>query len=205
MNRIVVIGNGFDLAHGLDTKYEHFITHLKNQYVQSINSDIKENSISENPFFCLVPQAGSNKQITQNEHRIVAAYNREINLWEDIENVASVEYTAITEFETRQVRHYKPAIKFKNSLLASSFENSLETSWGGIENDYKEALTKIITTVSGSAGTTHAPQLNSDLKNIVDELVKYLSSVKTPAELSEDIVQKLYTQPLIKWHGKKMK
>ena len=25
MNRIVLIGNGFDLAHGLKTKYEHFI------------------------------------------------------------------------------------------------------------------------------------------------------------------------------------
>lgn len=25
MNRLVLIGNGFDLAHGLKTKYEHFI------------------------------------------------------------------------------------------------------------------------------------------------------------------------------------
>ena len=25
MNRIIIVGNGFDLAHGLKTKYEHFI------------------------------------------------------------------------------------------------------------------------------------------------------------------------------------
>ena len=25
MNRIILVGNGFDLAHGLKTKYEHFI------------------------------------------------------------------------------------------------------------------------------------------------------------------------------------
>ncbi|QVJ80904.1 MULTISPECIES: AbiH family protein [Prevotellaceae] len=26
MNRLVLIGNGFDCAHGLRTKYEHFIS-----------------------------------------------------------------------------------------------------------------------------------------------------------------------------------
>ncbi|MBQ7423261.1 MAG: hypothetical protein IJV19_00805 [Prevotella sp.] len=31
MNRIVLIGNGFDLAHGLKTKYEHFIKWYLNQ------------------------------------------------------------------------------------------------------------------------------------------------------------------------------
>ena len=30
MNRIVLIGNGFDLAHGLPTKYENF--NQKNKY-----------------------------------------------------------------------------------------------------------------------------------------------------------------------------
>ncbi|MBK7692344.1 MAG: hypothetical protein IPJ31_14990 [Bacteroidetes bacterium] len=25
MNRLVIIGNGFDLAHGMETSYQHFI------------------------------------------------------------------------------------------------------------------------------------------------------------------------------------
>jgi hypothetical protein len=28
MNRIIIIGNGFDLAHGLETGYRHFIDYL---------------------------------------------------------------------------------------------------------------------------------------------------------------------------------
>ena len=28
MNNLIIIGNGFDLAHGLETKYEHFIDDL---------------------------------------------------------------------------------------------------------------------------------------------------------------------------------
>ncbi|MBS7284255.1 MAG: hypothetical protein KIG89_02165 [Prevotella sp.] len=32
MNRIVLIGNGFDLAHGLNTSYKHFICWYLNQW-----------------------------------------------------------------------------------------------------------------------------------------------------------------------------
>lgn len=36
INRIVIIGNGFDLAHGLPTKYEDFINWYKEQRVQEL-------------------------------------------------------------------------------------------------------------------------------------------------------------------------
>ena len=32
MNRLVLIGNGFDLAHGLNTSYKHFICWYLNQW-----------------------------------------------------------------------------------------------------------------------------------------------------------------------------
>jgi len=42
MNRIVLIGNGFDLAHGLKTKYEHFIKWYLNQKKDSSDPLYKE-------------------------------------------------------------------------------------------------------------------------------------------------------------------
>lgn len=42
MNRIVLIGNGFDLAHGLKTKYEHFIKWYLNQKIDSTGILYKE-------------------------------------------------------------------------------------------------------------------------------------------------------------------
>ena len=42
MNRIVLIGNGFDLAHGLRTKYEHFIKWYLNQKKDSTGILYKE-------------------------------------------------------------------------------------------------------------------------------------------------------------------
>ncbi|RPD96775.1 hypothetical protein EGM88_10340 [Aureibaculum marinum] len=28
MNKLIIIGNGFDLAHGLPTSYKHFLNHF---------------------------------------------------------------------------------------------------------------------------------------------------------------------------------
>ena len=38
MNRIVLIGNGFDLAHDIKTSYKHFIDHLWSEIISEINS-----------------------------------------------------------------------------------------------------------------------------------------------------------------------
>ena len=36
MNRIVLIGNGFDLAHGLPSRYEDFVLHLINDAINEV-------------------------------------------------------------------------------------------------------------------------------------------------------------------------
>ena len=38
MNRIIIIGNGFDLVHGLKTKYEDFINWYLDEWVQKLSS-----------------------------------------------------------------------------------------------------------------------------------------------------------------------
>ncbi len=35
MNDLLIIGNGFDLAHGLETSYNHFIENLINELCKS--------------------------------------------------------------------------------------------------------------------------------------------------------------------------
>ena len=39
MNRIILIGNGFDLAHGLPTRYEDFINPRFNNEVQNFRTE----------------------------------------------------------------------------------------------------------------------------------------------------------------------
>lgn len=44
MKRLIIVGNGFDLAHGMETSYSHFI---KNYLSKIVNTFYKENSYSD--------------------------------------------------------------------------------------------------------------------------------------------------------------
>ena len=46
MNRIIIIGNGFDLAHGLKTKYENFIIWYQKEWVEKLKKCFN-NTISD--------------------------------------------------------------------------------------------------------------------------------------------------------------
>lgn len=41
MNQIIIIGNGFDLAHGLKTSYSHFLLWYFNQAISTFNKKNK--------------------------------------------------------------------------------------------------------------------------------------------------------------------
>ena len=49
MNRVVLIGNGFDLAHGLPTKYEDFINWYWEQWGKKLRNSSK---MVEQDVFC---------------------------------------------------------------------------------------------------------------------------------------------------------
>lgn len=55
MNRVFIIGNGFDLAHGLPTSYNHFIndfwSNLKDDFKKQINSELLHIDDSYTGFF----------------------------------------------------------------------------------------------------------------------------------------------------------
>jgi hypothetical protein len=44
MNRLIIIGNGFDLAHGIKTSYKEFILdYIKKSCVYAIENGLKQN------------------------------------------------------------------------------------------------------------------------------------------------------------------
>ena len=52
MNRVILIGNGFDLAHGLKTSYEDFINWYWEQWGKKLRSS--SNKIETDPFCSFV-------------------------------------------------------------------------------------------------------------------------------------------------------
>ena len=43
MNRLIIIGNGFDLAHGLKTSYSHFINDYWKKTIQKLQNEVNKN------------------------------------------------------------------------------------------------------------------------------------------------------------------
>jgi len=116
MNRIILIGNGFDLAHGLETSYKHFIDNYWEQELLAIK---KNKFIScENNYFRLenIP---------------------DFNLWFSDKNT----YCSLKK--TLQNNNNK--IDFKNKFLEIITEKSSLETWVDIESAYYYQLKECVT------------------------------------------------------------
>lgn len=133
MNRLVIIGNGFDLAHGLKTKYSDFIDDFWKEIIRKY--DMKDNKWDfENDYI----------NIELNFHPVnFKIYNDRIK--EAIQNVGC--YCDIVNLDSDNLRsnihENKIEIKFKNSFLEIINRKRAE-KWVDIENEYYYQLKKIV-------------------------------------------------------------
>jgi len=84
MNRIILIGNGFDLAHGLKTSYKDFINNFWGKQVNKILSSV----------------FNGNELITNSyEDNVVKAYATNSD-WKMIKNISDPKYKGYNLFQT---------------------------------------------------------------------------------------------------------
>lgn len=174
MNRLVLIGNGFDLAHGLPTSYQDFINwywdgrfyNLRNCFISVSNVPLCDVAVNGFPsWYSLFEQGPS-----------VLYEKSGVKLF----------------FELCQRRICQP----KMSALFERIHKSIETKgWVDIENDYYELLKKY---ALDNASEAQIDELNTQLHDLQVLLVEYLKSlVISESLLNTDIRQKIYA-PFIK-------
>ena len=155
MNRIVLIGNGFDLAHGLKTRYEDFINWYWEQRVLGFK-DI-HNNISRDPL-CEFRMA--------NQHIWSLLYTN---------NLAPFYGKICSKDVIRRILSNDCGINIEHSF-SPFFENiyrSFETKgWVDIENEYYHLLTKYAIT---APSPNELAELNDQLQFIQEKLAKYLT------------------------------
>lgn len=152
MNRLVIIGNGFDLAHGLKTRYEDFINWYWDQRVSEFS---KAASISKD---CLCTFEIQQPYTWSIFHGQIISPVREPKGKDIIERVLEGQY----------------GVKMKHSFspFFQSIIKSIETKgWVDIENEYYHLLTKYAITYPSPKELT---ELNIQLQYIQDLLAKYL-------------------------------
>jgi hypothetical protein len=166
MNRLVIIGNGFDLAHGLPTSYRHFI----NDYWSNINKTLYEDEFVK----LNIDQIGS--------YDGIKSYSDLVDILKNYFNRYGLEWKV--KIEEDEFYLYKPLgnnssktslLKFKNDFFRIICSNSVE-NWVDIENEYYKELKEIVksTSINSKNKKSHITILNKEFEEVKKLLEKYL-------------------------------
>ncbi|CAL2082536.1 conserved hypothetical protein [Tenacibaculum dicentrarchi] len=170
-NLIVIIGNGFDLAHGLKTSYNHFANYYLNEIILTKIFDFE-----------------NNKQFLNKE--LLIYLNQNIMTFSDLSTESTddkflndVSYF-IQQNKTDKVSPFLNSnneyvkLLISNKLLGKLYSNSFE-NWFDIEQAYYEELKDIY----NSPKENHNDELkilNNNLQEIKEALKKYLNDKIEP-------------------------
>jgi hypothetical protein len=170
MNRIVLIGNGFDLAHGLKTSYADFIYWYWKQRVRNLyemNSKWSDDNLCKLTILTDITWSTfvfyNNQYLRNSEGKKI--YN--------------------------DLRDNKEDFKIEFTQFFERIHKSIETKgWVDIENDYYELLKKY---ALENASEAQIDDLNTQLYDLQVLLVEYLKSIEISDKLiKSDIRQKIY-------------
>ena len=149
MNRIIIVGNGFDLAHGVKTSYKDFIEWYFGKVIESLRKN----------FFSykddLLEIKTRYKEIDMSTYICNAKSNLEI-----IENMDNYDYSEfIVEY---------------SDLLERIIKDVENKGWVDIERDYYEMLKQNIAKVDEDERIKACKKLNNQMDFLQKKLIEYL-------------------------------
>lgn len=136
MNRLVILGNGFDLAHGLPTSYKDFLNdfwkNLKTEYPNDTYS--KFLFIDDGRYSILDKSYQSFKNFTESLKSYSERYSGEVSFDNEKSSLIGKKGAFIN----------KPVVEFKNSFFLAINKKDSINNWVDIENQYYQELKKIV-------------------------------------------------------------
>ncbi|PCJ66906.1 MAG: hypothetical protein COA58_05490 [Bacteroidetes bacterium] len=176
MNTLFIIGNGFDLAHGLKTRYEDFILSLIKKDLLELISIFKE-----------IPQ--TNFDLKSTNITLSSSPDLVISFLEKF--TPTIESISDLKRNVGQFKHITH-LRFKNLVLQRIWKSHKSPNWSDIEWQYFQTLVGIVNPPKSSPltdQTIHLEnqliKLNEDIDEIAQELNDYLK------EISENFIPDL--------------
>ena len=171
MNRIVLIGNGFDMAHGLKTSYMDFINWYWDKRIDAFAGNTTK--VSEDRLCKLTIKDGTNVSCW-NVFTFEQSYFRDI-----LGNRTCSGHEVIKELEKHPEVFSIDYCPFFKRIM-ESFETK---RWVDIENDYYYMLKKMIGEVSPIDYTIE--DLNEQMGFLQEKLVEYLRTIEVPEAIGD--------------------
>lgn len=179
MNRIILIGNGFDLAHNLPTSYRDFINHYWEQW--GVKLKTCESVTEQRDRLCRISQKGE--------------YQPWSSIFAKADDLIGDENSAKAVIEVVKTHHDRFLIEttpfFKH--INQSFETK---NWVDIEGEYYFWLKRIFR--ESDCGYDGAKPLNKELDEIKKRLIEYLDGIQKgqiKPDLVKECIQKAIHEP----------
>lgn len=179
MNRIILIGNGFDLAHGLVTSYMDFINHYWEQWGERLQGTYLGNKLTDN--LCSISQKGEQQP------------------WYWIFPTMDIQTgTKITPKEVIDaVKMCPDRFLIEKKPFFQCIDKAIETkNWVDIENEFYLWLKKIH---AHDCSEYDCPiPLNEELESIKECLVEHLESIQKELispKLIKDCIREIIYEP----------
>lgn len=168
MNRLVIIGNGFDLAHGLKTSYQDFINWYWNQWVLLLKDSSKN---KEYDTFCTF-------SMSERES------NKAIPFYKMFDNYPYSPTMLLSDVKKYQ---FPCSLKYTSRLFKRINQSIATKGWVDIENEYYHLL------VHDEERLSPYQVLNDHLDILRKKLIEYLQTVvNTEIPMIPDINDKIY-------------
>lgn len=164
MNRLVIIGNGFDMAHGLKTSYNDFINWYWDKRVEAFVSNTTKQSED-----CLC-------KLTIKDDTNISCWN--VFAFENSYfNYIRGNKTCSGYDVIKEIQNYPDLFSVDSAQFFGTILQSIETKgWVDIENDYYQLLKKC--TKNSKCGYT-VKELNEQLEFLQVKLIEYLRTIGT--------------------------
>ena len=172
MNRLVIIGNGFDMAHGLKTSYMDFINWY---WDQRVNTFVGNTTKVSEDILCKLQIKG----------------NEDISCWNVFAFQNSFFFKDIYHKERysgfeiiQEIRQHPKVFSVECCPFFETIQQSIETKgWVDIENDYYQTLKN---NIDSPRCDYNVIELNKQLSFLQNKLVEYLKTIET-SELKNDL------------------
>ncbi|SHM93716.1 Bacteriophage abortive infection AbiH [Chryseobacterium carnipullorum] len=170
MNRLVIIGNGFDLAHGLPTSYNNFL----NWIWKNLNKDIGSKLITD--LFELDSKSFKIDRGLENYSDFQDYVSRHFSRGSyRIEESTNYNSTFKVFYREHNLDSWRVVFSFSNKLFELITVNNIE-NWVDIENVYYTALKSIVKEDDKFRQLGTVKKLNADFEQIKELLHFYIDN-----------------------------
>ncbi|MCL1637926.1 MULTISPECIES: AbiH family protein [Elizabethkingia] len=165
MNRLILIGNGFDIAHKIKTSYKDFIL----DYLKNTFNSARKYGKYEDEFLIVIKNDRFDKQLNTNPYISTWELN---NFYGYVQSDNSLGITVTGRPFYKEILEY--TLKLKNNLISILLSSCRESNWVDIENEYY----KILCELSSKNKIQEIIELNKGFELLQNLLYDYLIRIE---------------------------